>query len=155
MREYTKYSRELLEPLVRESVSVSEVLRKLGKRQTGSISTHLARTLKRLGIDTSHFLGRAANAGRRHKGGPAKKSWQERLTLSTTGRRQKAYVLRRALIESGRQYQCEVCSLTEWRGESLVLEVDHKDGNWSDNRPENLRFVCPNCHSQTPNYCRT
>lgn len=62
--------------------------------------------------------------------------------------REKAHRLRRALIESGRLYQCEDCgNKGQWNEENLVLEVDHKNGNWSDCREENLSFVCPNCHS--------
>jgi len=152
MRAYTKYTRELLEPLVKDSISVAEVLRKLGKRQTGSISTHLSRTIKRFGLDTTHFLGKASNSGSHHRGGPQKKSWQERLVKSAADKRQKSRILRRALIESGRKYECEKCLLVEWNRQPLILEIDHKNGDWADNRPNNLRFLCPNCHSQTRGY---
>lgn len=48
--------------------------------------------------------------------------------------------------------RCE-CGLTnEWNGRPLVLELDHKDGNRHNNDVENLRFLCPNCHSQTPTH---
>src|SRR5690349_5470934 len=56
----------------------------------------------------------------------------------------------------GREYDCEGvrCRLRhKWLRWPLVLHVDHKNGNWLDDRPENLGFTCPNCHSQTPNYC--
>lgn len=48
--------------------------------------------------------------------------------------------------------KCSVCGITDWNGESLVLEIDHTDGDAYNNRPENLRLICPNCHSQTPTY---
>jgi len=35
----------------------------------------------------------------------------------------------------------------------LRLQIDHKNGIWKDNREKNLRFLCPNCHSQTAGYC--
>jgi Zn finger protein HypA/HybF involved in hydrogenase expression len=49
-------------------------------------------------------------------------------------------------------YQCSSCGLSEWLGEHLVLELDHINGVNSDHRLENLRLLCPNCHSQTANF---
>jgi hypothetical protein len=42
----------------------------------------------------------------------------------------------------------------EWNGKTLVLQLDHENGDCTDNRLENLRFLCPNCHSQTETFCR-
>lgn len=61
--------------------------------------------------------------------------------------------LRRALMEIGRPYACEFCGNPgEWQGKPLNLEVDHISGNRFDDRKENLRFLCPNCHSQTETF---
>ena len=50
-------------------------------------------------------------------------------------------------------YVCAICdSLPVWRGESLVLILDHENGDPSDHRLGNLRFVCPNCESQLPTH---
>jgi len=49
---------------------------------------------------------------------------------------------------------CLRCGLSEWLGEPLTLELDHADGNHSNNARPNLRVLCPNCHSQTPTYCK-
>ena len=49
-------------------------------------------------------------------------------------------------------YRCAVCNITEHNGNVLVLECDHIDGNHKNNKPTNLRLICPNCHSQTLTY---
>lgn len=47
---------------------------------------------------------------------------------------------------------CYTCGLTEWRGKPITLELEHIDGNSSNNKEENLELICPNCHSQTDTY---
>lgn len=49
-------------------------------------------------------------------------------------------------------YKCNECDIFEWNGKEIVLELEHKDGDSSNNDPENLELLCPNCHSQTPTY---
>ena len=58
-------------------------------------------------------------------------------------------VLRRSLLFSGREEKCEICGISEWQGKKLSFEIDHIDGDRSNNDLSNLRFLCPNCHSQT------
>ncbi len=150
-----KYTKETLETAVKDCVSVAGVLKKLGLKEAGGTHSHISQRIQRFGIDTSHFLGQRANSGPNHKG-PRKTPWQEVLVLRESGQRQKAHVLRRALIESGREYKCEVegCLMKgSWLGKPIMLHINHKNGNWLDDRPENIEFTCPNCHSQTSNYC--
>jgi hypothetical protein len=49
-------------------------------------------------------------------------------------------------------YKCSCCNISEWNNKPLSLEIDHKDGNPYNNDISNLRYICPNCHSQTPTY---
>jgi len=58
----------------------------------------------------------------------------------------------RLMITRTRPHICEICSITEWNNKPITLEVDHIDGNHKNNKQENLRLICPNCHSQTDTY---
>ena len=49
-------------------------------------------------------------------------------------------------------YTCNCCGLYEWMGKSIVLELEHIDGNSENNKEDNLILLCPNCHSQTPTF---
>ena len=61
--------------------------------------------------------------------------------------------LRLRLIKEGiKDERCEICGIEDWLGERLAFELDHIDGNSSNHLLENLRVVCPNCHSQTETY---
>lgn len=112
---------------------------------------HISRRLKHYDIDTSHFLGRGHRRG---------KPSQNRLTPDQVlvkrargSNRMKPATLRRALLEIGVPYRCAACGLTsEWQGRPLVLHIDHINGDYEDCRRENLRFLCPNCHTQTASW---
>lgn len=67
-------------------------------------------------------------------------------------RRSRSHVKTRLLLAGLKEPQCEDCGLGEWRGGSLPLELHHVNGDGHDNRLENLRLLCPNCHSQTENW---
>jgi 5-methylcytosine-specific restriction endonuclease McrA len=55
----------------------------------------------------------------------------------------------RKYLAEVRGYKCEICSISKWQGKPITLHVDHINGDPSNDRPDNLRLICPNCHSQT------
>lgn len=59
--------------------------------------------------------------------------------------------LRKLLAESI-GYSCDVCKISEYNNLPITLQVDHIDGNAANNLPDNLRLICPNCHSQSPTF---
>jgi hypothetical protein len=145
------YTREVLAAAVAASVSMAAVLRHLGLPLNGGSHAHLRRRITALDIDTTHFLGRAHLRGTPNT---ARRTPEQVLVVRHVGKGRAApHTLRRALMASGRTYQCERCGIDgKWNGEPLGLHVDHIDGRFLDCRPENLRFLCPNRHSQTPTY---
>lgn len=62
--------------------------------------------------------------------------------------------LKSRLIKAGyKKNECEECNIKEWNNKPLVCHLDHINGISNDHRLENLKMLCPNCHSQTPTYC--
>ncbi|MBG0812960.1 HNH endonuclease [Planomonospora sp. ID91781] len=146
-----KYTPEMLAEAAANSVSIADVLRHLGVKWTGGSHAHISRRLKHFGIDTSHFLGQAHSRG---QASPRRRHPDQILVILPEGSpRPNPRQLRRSLITIGVPHRCAGCKIgAVWRGQPLTLHVDHISGDWLDNRKENLRFLCPNCHSQTENF---
>jgi hypothetical protein len=130
------------------SDSFAQMLRLLEVAWTPAAHRRLKAATLRLGIDTSHFLGQAHNRGQKFPGGGTPLE-----QLLVAGRPTSTISLKRRLLEAGLLTRvCAVCDQDEWNGEPIPLELDHVNGDRTDNRLENLRLVCPNCHAQTPTY---
>ncbi|MEU9912773.1 HNH endonuclease [Streptomyces sp. NPDC051001] len=142
-----------LRAAVARSASIAEALRRLERPDNGRQRALLRQWVAEEGLDTAHFLGQAHQRG---KPRPEILKRPEAVLVQHDGkRRTRTYLLRRALGEVGVPEECTDCGVgPEWLGKPMTLEVDHINGDWSDDRQENLRLLCPNCHSVTSTWCR-
>lgn len=151
----SKYTKELLEDNVKKVTTFSDLVRLLtnSEKVHGSMISYLKNKLIYFGIDYSHFNGI----------NPNKKNGWNKLTkddfienyLTENPKRKtcnsnlKKWIIKFELLD----YGCCVCENNgNWMGKPMTLQLDHKNGLNYDNRLSNLRFICPNCHSQTDNF---
>jgi 5-methylcytosine-specific restriction endonuclease McrA len=136
-----------LQSLAKVSNSFAGMLKALNEPLGGGNYLKLQKELKEMAIDIAHFKGQGHQSGRVAKN--RKTSDQILILNPVDSRRAKVAQLRRAMLDSGVDLECALCYTSdEWNGKKLTLEVDHINGEPWDNRLENLRFLCPNCHSQ-------
>lgn len=144
-----KLSDEQFVELLKNSSTISEVLFKLGYSVKGN-SWGFAKVKQRmsdLNLDGSIFKGKSpiTKYGSLHKVNAS--------DILKPNCKHARSVLRRYVIKNNLiPYRCAICECVEWQGRTLSLELDHINGINNDNRIENLRFLCPNCHSQTTTY---
>ena len=133
--------------IVKNSNTYSDCLRALGLGTKGGSSTDiLKKRISELECDISHFGM-----------GIVKRNYQAKYDLDDILVENSTYAnissLKNRLIKEKRlEYKCAKCGIFEWQGLPLSLHLDHENGKNNDHRIENLRFLCPNCHSQTDTY---
>ncbi|MEV6485062.1 HNH endonuclease signature motif containing protein [Streptomyces sp. NPDC051576] len=143
--------RDRLAPAIASSQSIAGVLKALGIVDNGAARERLKRSLAAHDLSTSHFVGQGHRRG--VPGKDRKSASQILVRLEAGSSRTKTVRLRRALDDLGVPHLCEVCGVGDvWQGRRLVLEIDHINGDRLDNRRENLRYLCPSCHSQTKTF---
>lgn len=150
MKYNRKYTKELIEPLVISSYSISELLDKLVLQHTGGNYSHMYKVIKQFNLDTSHFKGRGWNKGKTF---PPKIPTEK---ILSNEQRIKSHDLRKRLIKEGYfEPKCYHCQATTWFDIPIPLELHHKDNNHENNNIDNLLLVCPNCHTYLHNLARS
>ena len=135
------------EKLIKSSNNRSEIFRKLNLRKSGASFLILNRRLNLENIDISHF-----NIGGNH----GKTKLLNSDILVENSPYHNSHNLKLRLIKDNLlKNECGECGLYgTWNKKPLGLQLDHINGIRNDNRIENLRILCPNCHSQTPTFCK-
>ncbi len=144
------WSDEQLIVAVAESFSVRSVLMKLNLVPAGGNYEQVKSRIVSLAIDTEHFKGMGWNKGMTYH----TSTRIDTANLLTLDSGVQSYKLKKRLFEEGiKKRECEMCGWAQMSDDGRVpLELDHINGNRYDNRIENLRILCPNCHSLQPTH---
>jgi hypothetical protein len=128
---------------------IAGVLRSLGLVPAGGNYVSVERRIRELGIDTSHFVGSAWLRGQRL---PVDR--QRLVNVLVENRVVGSHKLKKRLFRAGlKSPACELCGWAQQAPDGRIpVELDHINGDRMDNRLENLRILCPNCHALQPTH---
>ncbi len=136
------YTLENLAKAITKSDSWRKVCAELGLFYCQQALKRLKAKADAASLSYEHFLGKA--------------TWKNKvspLRKPATELKGNSHSRRLALIRDGiKEHRCEVCTLTEWMGKPIPLTLHHVDGNKLNNKLDNLKIVCGNCHMQTENF---
>lgn len=147
-----KYTREQFIRAWQESPTIAECARRLGMTVYGSTYSSLRAAAKECGLNEDHMTGSGWNTGERYR--PILPARDINEFLVEDSYHSSSHLKMRLLREGLLAEECAICGLgPEWQEMKLSLQLDHINGNNRDNRIENLRILCPNCHTQTDTFC--
>ena len=133
--------------VVKKCTNLNQVCILLNKRPTNTNYDRIKYIIKKYNIDISHFNCCNIKTKKSHK-----LSFEE--VFCENSKFQSNGHIKKKILDLGlKEHKCECCGLTEWNNKPIPLELHHVNGNRCDNRLENLQLLCPNCHTQTDNFC--
>lgn len=150
----------LLQEKVGMSYSYSQLCKELKLKYGTHIVNSLRAELSKRNISDAHFTGASWNKGKTKFDDKrilvaAKKRTTDASAVFIENSKTDSKSIRIRIISEGiLEYKCSWCGIKEWNGGDITLHLDHINGISNDNRIENLRFLCPNCHQQTPTWGR-
>lgn len=147
------WSKETLESAINKADSYSETLRVLEIPLSGRNLDTLKSKIKQYSLDVSHFTFKSG-----YSTGTENKKYVPASTYLHKDSYITPYKLKEKLFSEGiKERKCETpgctCTSGTWLGKPIVYQLHHKDGDNTNNELSNLQILCPNCHSQTDNYC--
>jgi hypothetical protein len=154
-KKLNNFSHEEILDIINNSYSAAEAARKLGFEGKSGSTTRLRKYLNNLNIDFSHWTGQLWSKGKTiltDQRVCKKIKLEEMFVENSLAPRThiRSLVLKNNLLE----YKCNICNMLPiWNEKKLTLQLDHINGIRNDHRLENLRWLCPNCHSQTETFC--
>lgn len=145
-----RWTEQQLREAVRNSTSIRQVLGKLNLKQAGGNYAQIKKYLKFYKINTKHFKGKGWSKGLKGIGKPI---IPIKNILVKNSDFQSYKLKKRLFAEKIKLPKCEECGWSERSTDGrLPLELDHINGNSRDNRIQNLRILCPNCHCLKPTH---
>ena len=153
-----KYTKEILEKLVKESETLSDLVRKLTLKTKvhGNMVDTIKKKLIKFEINFEHFKGRGWSKGKINSNGVSltKEEFIVNYLSKTPKRKTNTNNIKNYLYKFGiKENKCELCCGGDtWNGLPISNQLDHIDGNSENNELDNLRILCPNCHSQTSTF---
>ena len=135
---------DLIIEAVKDMVSYSSVLKSLNIKYTRHRVNWLKKKIKKLNLDITHWKG----IGLKRTPKPIEYYLKENTEYTGSTSNLKKRLLKEKILQN----KCSNCGIKEWLEKPISIQLDHINGDVKDNRLENLRMLCPNCHSQTDTY---